>query len=61
MRETFCGTPLYIPPELLKRKSYNNKIDVWGLGILAYELLLGRVPFEITSEKDFLKIVSLCV
>jgi serine/threonine protein kinase len=38
-----------VSPELLKRKSYNNKIDVWGLGILAYELLFGRVPFEIVS------------
>ena len=49
MRQTFCGTPLYVSPELLKRKSYNNKIDVWGLGILAYELLFGRVPFDIVS------------
>lgn len=36
MRETFCGTPLYVSPELLKRKNYNNKIDVWSVGILTY-------------------------
>jgi len=57
MRETFCGTPLYVSPELLKRKNYNNKIDVWSVGILTYELLFGRVPFEITTERDFIKIV----
>jgi serine/threonine protein kinase len=57
MRETFCGTPLYVSPELLKRKNYNNKIDVWSVGILTYELLFGRVPFEIVTEKDFVKIV----
>ncbi len=59
MRETFCGTPLYVSPELLKRKNYNNKIDVWSVGILTYELLFGRVPFEITTERDFIKIVIL--
>jgi aurora kinase len=36
MRGTFCGTPVYVSPELLKRKNYNNKIDVWSVGILTY-------------------------
>jgi aurora kinase len=58
MRGTFCGTPLYVSPELLKRKSYNNKIDVWSVGILTYELLFGRVPFDIATEQDFMKIVE---
>lgn len=57
MRETFCGTPLYVSPELLKRKYYNNKIDTWSLGILAYEILIGQVPFEIFCEADYIKIV----
>lgn len=57
MRGTFCGTPLYVSPELLKRKAYDNKIDVWSVGILTYELLFGRVPFEIQTEQDFIKIV----
>lgn len=58
MRGTFCGTPLYVSPQLLKKKRYNNKIDVWSVGILTYELLFGRVPFEIQTEKDFVKIVE---
>ena len=36
MRETFCGTPLYVSPELLKKKYYDNKVDIWGLGVLSY-------------------------
>ena len=57
MRETFCGTPLYVSPELLKKKYYDHKVDIWGLGVLSYELLLGKVPFEIFTESDFKKIV----
>lgn len=49
MRDTFCGTPLYISPELLRKKYYDNKIDTWSLGVLSYEILVGRVPFEIFS------------
>lgn len=58
MRNTFCGTPLYISPELLKHQSYSNKVDIWSIGVLGYELLFGRVPFEIRCQQDFNKIVE---
>jgi serine/threonine protein kinase len=59
MRETFCGTPLYVSPELLKKNYYNHKIDTWSLGVLAYEILIGQVPFEIFCETDYSKIVPI--
>lgn len=43
---TICGTPLYSSPELLKKLGYSYKVDIWALGILAYELLTGRTPFH---------------
>ena len=49
MRRSICGTPLYYSPEIVRRDDHNGVIDVWSLGILAYELLVGRIPFKIWS------------
>ena len=37
---------------------YNEKADVWGLGIVTYELTFGRVPFPILNQSDLMKIVN---
>jgi len=49
MRKSVCGTPLYYSPEIVEQIHYNSLIDVWTLGLLAYELLVGRIPFKIWS------------
>jgi serine/threonine protein kinase len=58
-RGTLCGTPIYASPELVKKMQYDTKIDIWNIGILTYELLYGRVPFEIRCEDDLQKVVIL--
>ncbi|KAL7626874.1 spindle assembly checkpoint kinase [Parahypoxylon ruwenzoriense] len=51
-RQTMCGTLDYLPPEMLRPGSsdnwYNEKVDLWSLGVLAYEFLVGEAPFEDT-------------
>lgn len=40
------GTPLYMAPELIKHEKYSEKVDVWSLGIITYQLLSGKTPFD---------------
>jgi serine/threonine protein kinase len=35
-RGTLCGTPIYASPELVQKKQYDSKIDIWNIGILTY-------------------------
>ncbi|KAL6239180.1 hypothetical protein BDW75DRAFT_152704 [Aspergillus navahoensis] len=51
-RQTMCGTLDYLPPEMLTSNPqgnfYNEKVDLWSLGVLTYEFLVGEAPFEDT-------------
>eukprot|EP01012_Entosiphon_sulcatum_P007572 TRINITY_DN13881_c0_g1_i1.p1 TRINITY_DN13881_c0_g1~~TRINITY_DN13881_c0_g1_i1.p1 ORF type:complete len:332 (+),score=52.35 TRINITY_DN13881_c0_g1_i1:24-1019(+) len=49
-RRTLCGTLDYLPPEMVLGQEYDAQVDAWGLGILLFELLAGRTPFEGLSE-----------
>ncbi|XP_012280195.1 aurora kinase C [Orussus abietinus] len=56
-RETLCGTLDYLPPEMVTGKTHNNAVDIWGVGVLCYECLVGSPPFFAkTYEETYIKI-----
>lgn len=61
-RKTMCGTLDYLPPEMVKSLEYNEKVDNWCLGVLCYEFLVGKPPFESDTQKaTFKKIMEVAV
>ena len=44
--KTMVGTPYYLSPEIIQGKPYDNKSDIWSLGVLLYEMMTFKMPFE---------------
>ena len=53
-RQTVCGTPIYLAPEIIKEEGHDEKVDIWCIGVLLFELITGNVPFQ-GNDIDTLK------
>jgi serine/threonine protein kinase len=51
-RFTYCGTPDYLSPEMIKQAGHDQRLDIWNLGVLLFEMLTGRPPFEGRNQKE---------
>eukprot|EP00053_Salpingoeca_punica_P008238 m.74470 g.74470 ORF g.74470 m.74470 type:complete len:342 (+) comp14506_c0_seq1:40-1065(+) len=59
-RKTMCGTLDYLPPEMVKGEEHDERVDLWGLGVLCYEFLVGKPPFEdVDQPSTYRRIASL--
>jgi NIMA (never in mitosis gene a)-related kinase 1/4/5 len=52
MSRTLCGTPYFWPPEVCMKFPYNSKADIWAMGVIVYELLFFRKPFNGNDIKE---------
>ncbi len=41
-----CGTPGYMPPEVIRKVGHGKPVDMWCVGVLTFFLLSGYMPFE---------------
>ncbi|XP_024888828.1 uncharacterized protein LOC112465497 isoform X1 [Temnothorax curvispinosus] len=56
---TFCGSPLYASPEIVKGTPYHGpEVDCWSLGVLLYTLVYGAMPFDGSNFKRLVKQIS---
>ncbi|XP_066602931.1 serine/threonine-protein kinase fused [Prorops nasuta] len=51
------GTPLYMAPELIEECPYDHNADLWSLGCIVYELLVGSPPFQTTSILHLVRLI----
>ena len=58
-QKLFCGTPSYMPPEIVKKEKYMACYsDIWSLGVLFYALLFGIFPFKGKNEDDLFEKIN---
>ncbi|GMR39913.1 hypothetical protein PMAYCL1PPCAC_10108, partial [Pristionchus mayeri] len=59
-RHTICGTPDYLPPEMISSNTCSTTVDNWAVGVLMYECLMGKTPFAGGNESHMLDRIKRC-
>ncbi|KPP65075.1 serine/threonine-protein kinase ULK2-like, partial [Scleropages formosus] len=52
MAATLCGSPMYMAPEVIMSQSYGAKADLWSIGAVVYQCLVGKPPFQASSPQE---------
>lgn len=52
--KSLAGTIAYLCPEIINEKGHDKKVDIWCLGVLCFEMLAGKPPFDGKTDQDLL-------
>lgn len=55
LAETLCGSPLYMAPEILRYEKYDAKADLWSVGTVLHEMVVGKPPFRASNHVELLR------
>lgn len=55
---SICGTPQFLSPEMVNGKAYDFKTDYYAVGVVAYELMVGKLPFNDKEKTALFKKIS---
>lgn len=52
------GSIMYLAPEMIKKDLYNEKCDIWSLGVIMYTMLSGQPPFIGKNDQEFFDLIQ---
>lgn len=56
--DTTCGTPIYMAPELHRQEQYTDKADLWSVGVIMFEMIVGFPPFAASNRVELKKVIE---